>query len=129
MGFPQSGQGTPCVTADTMMPLRVNPTSGRRAASWSSDVGLPTVIAMSTGPTAPPALAAWFAPWRQGRVARALAHVSLDIVIGTITFSIIFTLLVTATSIVLLFPLAVALVWVALEASHVVARGWSRRRS
>lgn len=84
---------------------------------------------MSTAPTAPPALTAWFAPWRRGRVARALAHVSLDIVIGTITCSIIFTLLVTATSIVLLFPLAVALVWVALEASHVVARGWSRRRS
>jgi signal transduction histidine kinase len=52
-----------------------------------------------------------FRPWRSRRLWPALCHVVLDLPLGIIEFTVVFTLLVTAASLVIVFPLAIPVAW------------------
>jgi signal transduction histidine kinase len=56
-------------------------------------------------------IASLFRPWTTSRTARALAHLALDLPIGAITFSVVFTLLVTGVSLLITFLLALPVIW------------------
>jgi signal transduction histidine kinase len=51
------------------------------------------------------------APWRRGQTWWSLSHVLLDVWIGTVTFTIVFTLLVTSLALVVVAPLAIPVAW------------------
>lgn len=63
-----------------------------------------------------------FRPWRTAATWRSLTHLTLDALSGTISFSVVFTLGVTALSLLIVFPLAVPVIWLTFQAAHVVAR-------
>lgn len=58
-------------------------------------------------------------PWRTGRLWRNLVHSTLDIWLGSITFSVVLTLLVLASVLLITFPLALPFAW----ALFVVSKG------
>jgi signal transduction histidine kinase len=67
-------------------------------------------------------LAVLFRPWRTARTWRVLTHVLLDLVIGTITFSLIISLLATSVGLLVTFILAVPIAWLL----FVIATGLGR---
>ena len=56
-------------------------------------------------------LSAVFRPWRQARTWRSLVHLVLDLPVGVLTFTVVLTLLVTAVSLLIVFPLALPFAW------------------
>jgi signal transduction histidine kinase len=63
-----------------------------------------------------------FAPWRTTRTWRVLSHVLLDLVVGTITFTLIISLLSTSVGLLITFILALPVAWL----TFVVATGLGR---
>ncbi len=61
-------------------------------------------------------------PWRTAATWRQLCHLSMDLWIGTVTFSVLFTLAVTAASMVVIFPAALLVAVLALWLAGVAAR-------
>ncbi|HEY5886307.1 MAG TPA: sensor histidine kinase [Acidimicrobiales bacterium] len=61
-------------------------------------------------------------PWRQASTWFRLGHVALGLVIGIVSFTVVFTLLVTAAALVIVFPLAIPVAWLL----FVSARGFAR---
>ena len=49
-------------------------------------------------------------PWTTARTWRALVHSTLDLLIGSFTFSVILTLLVLSAALLITFPLAIPFV-------------------
>ena len=52
-----------------------------------------------------------FSPWTSARTWRALTHVMLGILLGTITFSVTVALLATSAGLAITFPLALPVAW------------------
>ncbi len=67
-------------------------------------------------------VAALLRPWRDARTWRELAHLCLDLPIGTVTFVVIVTLLATSLGLAVVAPLAVPVVWLLFTAA-----GWLGR--
>lgn len=67
-------------------------------------------------------LAVLLRPWRTARTWRVLTHVLLDLVIGTITFTIIISLLATSVGLLVTFIFAVPVAWLL----FVIATGLGR---
>ena len=61
-------------------------------------------------------------PWRRASTWHQLGHVALGPVIGTISFTVVFTLLVTSVSLLIVFPVALPFAWLL----FVAARGFGR---
>lgn len=79
-------------------------------AGWSGGAGFPTVDGV---------LRELLSPWRTSRLWRNLVHSTLDIWLGSITFSVVVTLLVLASVLLITFPLALPFAWLL----FVVAKG------
>jgi signal transduction histidine kinase len=67
-------------------------------------------------------LADLFRPWRTARTWRVLSHALLDLLVGTITFTIIVTLLATSFGLLITFFLALPVAWLL----FVIATGLGR---
>jgi signal transduction histidine kinase len=63
-----------------------------------------------------------FLPWRRKATWWALTHLSLDVFVGTITFSVTLTLLVTTVALLITFPLAIPFAWLLFVASRGMGR-------
>ena len=61
-------------------------------------------------------------PWRRASTWHRLGHVALGPVIGTLSFTVCFTLLVTTVSLLIVFPVALPFAWLL----FVAARGFAR---
>jgi len=67
-------------------------------------------------------VAALLRPWRHARTWRELAHLCLDLPVGTVTFTATVTFLATSLGLAVVAPLAVPLVWLLFAASHRLGR-------
>ena len=67
-------------------------------------------------------VAALLRPWRDARTWRELAHLCLDLPVGTATFVVIVTLLATSLGLAVVAPLAVPVIWLLFAAA-----GWLGR--
>jgi signal transduction histidine kinase len=61
-------------------------------------------------------------PWRQAATWWSLTHVMLDVVVGTVTFTVVVTLLATSLGLLITFPLAIPVIWLLFAASLVLGR-------
>src|SRR5215471_12564370 len=62
-------------------------------------------------------------PWRDGASTWwALTHLLLDAAVGSITFSVTFSLLVTTVALLITFPLAIPFAWLLFVASRGMGR-------
>jgi signal transduction histidine kinase len=52
-----------------------------------------------------------FGPWRTTRTWRRLVFVLLDLIVGAVTFTVVFSLLVTSVSLLIVFPIALPFAW------------------
>ena len=67
-------------------------------------------------------VAALARPWRDARTWRELAHLCLDLPVGTVTFTVTVTLLATSLGLALVAPLAVPVVWLLFAAAQWLGR-------
>ena len=63
-----------------------------------------------------------FRPWREQSTWWALTHLLLDAFVGSITFSVVFTLLAVTVSLLITFPLALPFAWLLFVVAHWLAR-------
>jgi signal transduction histidine kinase len=63
-----------------------------------------------------------FLPWRRSSTWWALTHLALDVFVGSITFSVTVTLLVTTVALLITFPLAIPFAWLLFVTSRGMAR-------
>src|SRR5262245_33289956 len=63
-----------------------------------------------------------FRPWRQQSTWWSLTHLLLDAFVGSFTFSVVVTLLVTTVALLITFPLALPFAWLQFVLSHLLAR-------
>jgi signal transduction histidine kinase len=63
-----------------------------------------------------------FRPWREQATWWALTHLLLDAFVGSITFSVVFTLLAVTVSLLITFPLALPFAWLLFVVAHWLAR-------
>jgi signal transduction histidine kinase len=61
-------------------------------------------------------------PWRDARTWRELAHLCLDLWVGTVTFTVIVTLLATSLGLAVVAPVAVPVVWLLFAAGQWLGR-------
>ena len=61
-------------------------------------------------------------PWREQSTWWALTHLLLDAFVGSITFSVVFTLLAVTVSLLITFPLALPFAWLLFVVAHWLAR-------
>jgi signal transduction histidine kinase len=61
-------------------------------------------------------------PWREQSTWWALTHLLLDAFVGSITFSVVFTLLAVSVSLLITFPLALPFAWLLFVVAHCLAR-------
>ena len=81
-------------------------------------------------------VAALLRPWRDARTWRELAHLCLDLPVGTVTFTVVVTLLAMSLGLAVVAPLAVPVVWLLFAAAQARCGGvaslirpiWPRRR-
>ena len=64
-------------------------------------------------------------PWRQASTWFRLGHVALGLVIGIVSFTVVFTLLVTAAALVIVFPLAIPVAWLLFVVRPGRSPGWN----
>ncbi|HVL06545.1 MAG TPA: sensor histidine kinase [Acidimicrobiales bacterium] len=67
-------------------------------------------------------VAALLRPWRDARTWRELAHLCLDLPVGTVTFTVIVTLLATSLGLAVVAPLAVPVVWLLFASAGALGR-------
>jgi signal transduction histidine kinase len=67
------------------------------------------------------------APWRQSQTWWSLTHVVLDLPIGVVTFTIVITLAATSVGLLIVFPLAIPVIWLTFISARVLA-GLERTR-
>jgi len=63
-----------------------------------------------------------FRPWREQSTWWALTHLLLDAFVGSITFSVVFTLLAVTVGLLITFPLALPFAWLLFVVAHWLAR-------
>ena len=61
-------------------------------------------------------------PWREQSTWWALTHLLLDAFVGSITFSVVFTLLAVTVGLLITFPLALPFAWLLFVVAHWLAR-------
>ncbi len=67
-------------------------------------------------------VAALLRPWRDARTWRELAHLCTDVLVGTVTFTVVIALLATSLGLAIVAPLAVPVVWLLLASAQVMGR-------
>jgi signal transduction histidine kinase len=67
-------------------------------------------------------LGAVLRPWRDRSTWWSLVHVLLDVLVGTVTFSVLFTLLALSVSLLITFPLAIPPIYLLFWSGHVFGR-------
>src|SRR5918997_4368899 len=67
-------------------------------------------------------VAALLRPWRDARTWRELAHVCTDWIVGTVSFTVVITLLATSLGLAVVAPLAVPVAWLLFAASQLLGR-------
>jgi signal transduction histidine kinase len=61
-------------------------------------------------------------PWREATTWWSLTHVLLDVIVGSVTFTVTVTLLATSVGLLVTFPLALPVVWLLFAASRLMGR-------
>jgi signal transduction histidine kinase len=61
-------------------------------------------------------------PWRQATTWWSLTHVLLDVLVGSVTFTVTVTLLALSVGLLVTFPLALPVVWLLFAASRLMGR-------
>src|SRR5947209_10364521 len=61
-------------------------------------------------------------PWHAARTWRELAHVCTDLAVGTVTFSVIVTLLATSVGLAVIVPVGAVLVWLLFAVAQTLGR-------
>ena len=61
-------------------------------------------------------------PWRDTRTWRELSHLCTDLLVGTVTFTVMVTLLATSLGLAIVAPLAVPVVWLLLTSAEALGR-------
>ena len=67
-------------------------------------------------------VAALLRPWREARTWRGLAQVCTDWLVGTVSFTVIVTLLATSLGLAIVAPLAVPVVWLLFASAQLLGR-------
>ena len=67
-------------------------------------------------------VAALLRPWREARTWRELAHLCTDWLVGTISFTVVVTLLATSLGLAIVAPLAVPVVWLLFTSAQLLGR-------
>src|SRR5687768_5650478 len=67
-------------------------------------------------------VAALLRPWHDARTWRGLAHLCLDLWVGTLSFTAVVTLLATSLGLVVVAPLAIPVAWLLFAAAQWLGR-------
>jgi signal transduction histidine kinase len=67
-------------------------------------------------------VAALLRPWRDARTWRELAHVCTDWIVGTVSFTVVITLLATSLGLAVVAPLAVPVAWLLFASAQLLGR-------
>ena len=63
-----------------------------------------------------------FRPWQTARTWWAITHACLDIFVGTVTFTVMITLLSLTAGLLIVFPIAIPIIWLTFAAGEVLGR-------